>query len=435
MKNIKELCHLFWSIESTVFKSKENFKPYWHMVRMRAYYHVAQKIGLISNPHPYKRNYIWAISYFIKVMFSSVFNIFKLNKLFSAEKLVFEHPRTMGVKNAHIDIYSHYFIETSISKGEKVLVMSRTLNGSLEKDDDFTRFNIDLIENMRSILGVFAGKIDFFSLGKSDEFYSAASKVLDKHTSKDIKRITRSGFVEYYFSYFAYRIIFLFCFRLNEVVLVDGYNSKAGVINAARKNKKNIKITELQHGVITKFHLGYSYIHDLYDEASLPDKIFVWNDFWLKSVSKFCPIDTKVIQNQYFEDNIKRFENVEKQKNTVLVISQGAISESIALKILESLDKLADFKVYYKLHPSEYSTWKDSDVMKTLANRDIEFLEKVDLYEYFAKCEFVVGVFSTALFEAIEINCKLVLVDLPGIEYWEDMGIDYILFDEWVYDL
>ncbi len=43
------------------------------------------------------------------------------------------------------------------------------------------------------------------------------------------------------------------------------------------------------------------------------------------------------------------------------------------------------------------------------------------LYKSFAESKFVVGVNSTALIESLAANCKLILVDLPGIEYFQSL--------------
>ena len=50
---------------------------------------------------------------------------------------------------------------------------------------------------------------------------------------------------------------------------------------------------------------------------------------------------------------------------------------------------------------------------------NVSIVTNVDLYEYLAKSEYQAGVFSTALYEGVEFNCKTILLKLPGIEYMD----------------
>jgi len=39
----------------------------------------------------------------------------------------------------------------------------------------------------------------------------------------------------------------------------------------------------------------------------------------------------------------------------------------------------------------------------------------------------VVGVYSTAVYDALSFNCKVILADLPGVEFLEDLAkLNYI---------
>jgi hypothetical protein len=51
---------------------------------------------------------------------------------------------------------------------------------------------------------------------------------------------------------------------------------------------------------------------------------------------------------------------------------------------------------------------------------NIKVVTDINLYEQLANSEFQAGVFSTALYEGIEFNCKTILLDLPGIEYMDN---------------
>lgn len=59
----------------------------------------------------------------------------------------------------------------------------------------------------------------------------------------------------------------------------------------------------------------------------------------------------------------------------------------------------------------------------TIVNNDIivETITDKQLYSSFAESKFVVGVNSTALIESFTLNCKLILVDLPSVEYFQSL--------------
>ena len=41
----------------------------------------------------------------------------------------------------------------------------------------------------------------------------------------------------------------------------------------------------------------------------------------------------------------------------------------------------------------------------------------ISLYQQLAESKYVIGVFSTVMYEALDFDCEILLLDLPGIEY------------------
>ena len=64
------------------------------------------------------------------------------------------------------------------------------------------------------------------------------------------------------------------------------------------------------------------------------------------------------------------------------------------------------------------------EVLKGLENK-IKIVKNINLYKQLATSEFQAGVFSTALYEGVEFNCKTILLDLPGIEYMDKFIEEY----------
>lgn len=51
----------------------------------------------------------------------------------------------------------------------------------------------------------------------------------------------------------------------------------------------------------------------------------------------------------------------------------------------------------------------------------MEVIKACDLYALLSDSKYVIGVYSTAIYEAIELGVKPILVNLSGIEYMEDL--------------
>jgi hypothetical protein len=117
---------------------------------------------------------------------------------------------------------------------------------------------------------------------------------------------------------------------------------------------------------------------------------------------------------------LEKYKDIKKVKNQVVFISQGTVATELSKIALELAKLNPDMKVYYKLHPGEFGRWKTE--YKYLQNineiNNLHVIEnEVPLYELMASSEFLVGVYSTAIFEGLTLNCKTILLDLPGVEF------------------
>lgn len=170
--------------------------------------------------------------------------------------------------------------------------------------------------------------------------------------------------------------------------------------------------------------MGYHYPNnDAYLEY-FPDKLLLWDDYW-KLMADFPLPDSKIgiYPFKFLQKKKKNYKKVQKIEDQILVISQGVIGDRIAKKILRQIESLKDFKIIFKLHPGEADRWTTYQFLPKLKNYpNVEIVDDFnkDIYYYFAQSKYVLGVFSTAVFEALEFNCEIILLDLPGIEYMED---------------
>ena len=209
-----------------------------------------------------------------------------------------------------------------------------------------------------------------------------------------------------------------------KIYLIVSYG-KGELIKAA--NDLNIEIIELQHGTFSKYHLGYSFPNNNNNKAYFPTKFYVWNKYWKNLIN--LPIQqNKVIISpfQYLEIEKKKFTHIKKEKKSLLILSQGGITESILSRIIENIAYFQKFNITFKLHPNEYhmrSRYKKLIYLQKKYN--VKVVTNIDLYKYLAKSEYQAGVFSTSLYEGVEFNCKTILLDVPGIEYMDKFIENY----------
>ena len=90
------------------------------------------------------------------------------------------------------------------------------------------------------------------------------------------------------------------------------------------------------------------------------------------------------------------------------------------------MENKENYDFIYKLHPGEYGTWKENYDYLTKAVAEFDNFNVIDkseppLYELFARSNFQVGAFSTAIYEGLAFNCKTFIIDVPGVEYLDDL--------------
>jgi len=204
--------------------------------------------------------------------------------------------------------------------------------------------------------------------------------------------------------------------RPREVVVVVGY-WLAPLIRAARES--GIPVTEVQHGVMTPYHLGYSFPEGTGRPAYFADRFLAWGPYWTESLPFPLPPErVEVIGFDHFRAQAARYRDLTRDPDRVVVISQGALGPRLADLMWHNREAFRGREVRYKLHPGEYDRWRGYEGLKRLAALDNVTVETdTDLYALLAGAGTQVGVFSTALFEGFALGCRTVLCDLPGVEY------------------
>ena len=410
--NVKELCEFMWYLEdkyNLIEFEIQGVKP-WQAYRIEIYYELGRQIGIFEKELQRGLSKLDKFKSLNSLVKNSIFKnpLFNLQKV---DKLIFSHPRSKKVDGKYIDIYSHYFINYLLKENKRFIEFEEHYNGRHIREYKAYKRYLDYINLIRNI------KYKFVSLNLTNEHVVILNN-LEKEIGKfiNIKDILLKRTKKFLVTYPIYKKI-LQKTMPEEIYVVVSYG-RSELIKAAKD--LSIKVIEFQHGIFSKYHLGYSYPNYNRELDYFPDEFWVWNEFW-KNLIDFPISDEsiKIFPFQYLENQKKKY-SLNKLKNQMVILCQGGLTDNIAKKILNNLEKFKKFKLIFKLHPEEYGrSHLYKNLIRLQSLLDIKIVEDVDLYRLLAESEYQAGVFSTALYEGIEFGCKTILFNLPGIEYMD----------------
>ena len=449
---VKEICQNIWNLEEKYELNHRKIQDCypWQLIRMYLYYEITRKTNVFESAQQSSLSLFDKVNTFLPFIKNSISSN-PLSGKENVDALIFDHPRKVIFNDEYQDIYSYFLKDTLKENGKSFeTIESPYLNKHFRNNENIKENNVKF--NDRILLGSFIhktrnrGKVPFREEEKA--FINAIKSEIETvfNIKIDLFRIIEDHILNFQYDYRKY-IELLEKRKPKQVFLVVAYENKALV--AACKAKK-IELIELQHGTISPYHLGYSYpentrkINDEIKEIKyFPDKILSFGDYW-KSSSHF-PIDEENIISMgfpYFEENSKTYieiaGNKDKETNQkqILFISQGVIGKYLSKLAYELADNLnqnemeendnADYAFIYKLHPGEYGTWRENYNYLTKAIDEFDNFTVIDkseppLYELFAKSNYQIGAFSTAIYEGLAFNCKTFIIDVPGVEYLDDL--------------
>jgi len=203
--------------------------------------------------------------------------------------------------------------------------------------------------------------------------------------------------------------------RLAPKILFIENGSDSGINRVINKVCRELGVitVDVQHGVIYEMHPSYSYPEWLFEyyKQYLPDYVFTWGEYWNRKARGHLPSTTLAVGNPHLEWELsRRKSNLGRTSHNgiVLFISQGTIGNELSDIALELSAKLpSGWCIYYKLHPGEVYE-ADKRYASLYGRSSVQVIDDptVNIYDLFIKSQCVVGVYSTALFEAIMFGFK-----------------------------
>lgn len=174
----------------------------------------------------------------------------------------------------------------------------------------------------------------------------------------------------------------------------------------------NIRSVEIQYAAIVDHHSGYDF--DRSCEYS-PDYFFAWGEYWKSILSG--SMRSKVL-NVGFPENNPFKENSNAEAVDVLFISQSTIGDKLFKQCLKLSGRFPDKRIKYRLHPHENKKRFETGA-SNFKNIIVSDFRDESLDSAIASASCVVGVYSTALFEAFDKGCNVVIINLTGAMHME----------------
>jgi hypothetical protein len=390
---------------------------FWERMRLELFYHILERSGVSGQHYTEKKG---RFNRLVKTGILSIGNFLLKNPYLTTKKevLFFGHQRRkLDEDGKWEDLYCDPIIENL--NYSYVLIEAYNINTHLKpvktKNIRYLDF-IVFLSFMRRLLRIdrisFSEEESKMLLNIQKEIESVFKIKIDLLKLCKDRLLKRKSYL-WLFKRLLKRI------KPRIVILVVSYSPIAEILCEVCKTLM-IPTVELQHGVISRFHNGYSYPGPKRKKRVFVDYFFGFGDFWKNSIE--FPISKERIFSlgfPYLEKEIKRNLGVTK-KRQILFISAGDIGIPLSKFAFELSNRdQHNYTIVYKLHPGEYNQWKRNYPWLVKSNIKVVDNDYISLYQFLAESEVQIGVASTVIYEGLKHGLRTFLVSLPGIEYME----------------
>ena len=185
-------------------------------------------------------------------------------------------------------------------------------------------------------------------------------------------------------------------------------------------HQHNIKVIELQHGIINNQHLAYNVFTKL-DESFFPDYLFAFGEYvenvfgksnYFIKKEKVIPVGSMYIDyinNEYqpLPETTKRFSEYRKKYKKIVAVSfQGALED----KLIDFLKKSASLngEILYIVVPRDLN----KDYSRSGFPVNITILKKLNVYQTIKEADFHSTLYSTCALEAPALGTPNILINI-----------------------
>lgn len=409
--------------EEKIFSQKIQGIYFYKLIRVKLYSRISSILfGTEDIQAHYSVNNFLIIYNFIK---SFIFNLLKKEK--KIDVLLFDGGKTFFYENQQQSVYMFDIISQlkkdnipfaisypwSTPSKERFYEKVSTLNFFLQYIGLMIKYKINK-KFCRKILS-----FEEIELIEKNNQRLCNLLGIDKEISLlnciDIKREIDKFLIQYNYYY-----TYLKKQNLKKIYMICSYG-KEGIIAAAQD--LNIEVVELQHGSITRFHLGYHYsIKE--DIPYFPNYFYTFGKYWEEIIN--FPVNTrlKTYGFPYLRIQLKKYKNLNKVDNQILFISQGNVGIELLKKALNFALNNQDKSVIYRLHPGELGDLsKQYYIIVKEYNLNNFIIDecKMELYKLMKESEYIFAVSSTVIYEGLSLEADIGIVKLPSSEAVSDL--------------
>ena len=206
-----------------------------------------------------------------------------------------------------------------------------------------------------------------------------------------------------------------------RVVVVECSYDKHSLIEAAQA--MSLPVVELQHGVMSRHHLGYHFPRSGGRPQLVPDWFLAWGEYWRSAADLPTPWERVLpVGFPRFDRNRTpaRSGKSPSDSGDVLFLSQAMLGERLSRFAADLARQGLRDRIVFRLHPREEDGWQIR--YPWLRESGVRVCgSETPLYAQLSAAPIHVGTFSTALFEGLALGARLYLVPAPGIEYMDDL--------------
>lgn len=464
---VEQVCGCFWQAENELdlINWEVNGIYLWPLVRMQIYYALTQNVGLYDSPHPVhksikdkeKLNHLTAVA-LSNTQSASKQTRFAKNYVYQSQQwpTTFKQLSYGNMTNLKSELKKLLnFFKTSLlrvivgftfkrklkGKSSAILMATRKIQGSELYTEALRSELTDTTILLDRPLGadLKSGALNFDAMVKQfREWYRQPQlQVFDVDAHVKIKEICRffKERLRYEIPDLSKRmqttIATFYAVRSGFIALWTAYpidtlyltNSYGITIRAAMAAAQDCgaKAVELQHGSISRFHLGYSWPNHPIVPYS-PNELWCFGEYWYTEATHLAGnVTGRTIGAPYVKGlaGLAGQTNIEPDPSLVVFTSQGVIGRRLIEWAVKTAIYRQDKRIIYRLHPSE--VLEDYEQIATsfepLPDNFSLSHENPVIFELLAEASIQVGVFSTTLLEGMSLGTKTVVVNLPGAEY------------------
>lgn len=384
----------------------------YSFLRTRLITQIEQQLCLIAQPHDIPKQRTRWQRYFDFLYYDIKYLLHRGNY----DTLVIEHERLVEVEGQFVDIYTEELVKQR-NQTEKVMVIRRSAKREDKKYRPYQiknkhillrqgfldRFDPILQKKMRMVPQLEV--LDAYSQAVNDYFGISID-------ANEMLAVEWPKFIRYKHRFMRW----LKKYKPQEVIVVVGYYAYE-FIEACKEC--GVKVSEVQHGIIDWNHSGYAYPLQTANKKQVPyfvDHFYAFNTFWTKN----CPLPLGHDQVSYigflhFRKQKSKYLN-NKHKYQVLIISQGTIGSALVDLSTKLANAHEDYVFIFKLHPGEFLNYKERYPQLDKAPTNLLVVKnEVPLYYWMSNAKYMIGAYSTAIYEGLAMNCRVMLINTDGV--------------------